>query len=141
MKPIDHRAIDRATLTAKHRDILSVAGDLAAAVRAPSPDVPHVCRLRWRLAHLLAKHLAREDRCVYPLLAADPDARIAGLAQRSAAELGGLADAYLGYMAAWNAATIAADLPRFAGETLAILAALEKRVRLEELELYPLLTR
>ena len=137
MDDATHGATDRALLSGEHRAIMAIAADLLDAVQAAALDLARVSRLRWKLAHLLAVHLAREDRCVYPALTRHPDRSVAALASEFASEMGGLAGEYRAYMDRWNAAAIAENGARFVADTRAVIAALDLRVRREELELYP----
>lgn len=139
MKLLDHGAFDRALLSAEHEAIMHVATQLLAASERDPIDIGQVSALRWRLAHLLARHLAREDRCLYPVLGTHADPDVAAMATAFAAEMGGLAGAYRAYMDRWNADAIMADPGKFAADTRIVIDALAHRVDREEYDLYPLL--
>lgn len=126
------------SLSHEHEAIMTVASDLLHEVSAAQFDLEAIARLRWRLAHQLAVHLAQEDRIVYPRLKRSGDRRLAYLANVFESEMGGLAADYRAYMAAWSAPAITEDPCGFARATHHVMALLERRVMREETELYPL---
>lgn len=130
---------DVQSLSHEHEAIMAVAEDLLRHVDAADLDMEAIIRLRWRLAHQLAVHLAQEDRIVYPRLKRSTDRRVARLADLFETEMGGLAADYKAYMASWSTRGIADDPPAFARATRNVISLLERRVTREEMELYPLL--
>ena len=59
------------------------------------------------------------------------------MAERFQHEMGELAVTYRAYIARWPGASIAADWNGFRNESRTIIAALQRRIRREETELYP----
>jgi hypothetical protein len=130
--------MDIETIRLQHDSISEHAAALAAAVS--KPDYSPVAAIRWKLARELIAHLAVEDRWLYPTLIASPDRKTADTAKRFKNEMGGLADAFTNYMGKWNDQRIVAEWPAYCAETKTLLAALTKRVRRENKDLYPLAT-
>ena len=126
--------IDRAILSKEHAELDMLAVQLLDEVAAAAPSAK-VSALRWRLNHVLMVHLAKEDRLVYPELLASPATR--ALAQRFAEEMGGLAEAYLAYNAAWPIERVEAEWAAFGTATRGVMRALRQRILREERDLYP----
>lgn len=130
--------ITRQTLTAEHRELDAMAGEMLELVSLAAPDWDRLARLRWRFNRLLLAHLAKEDRLLYPRLC-QRGGDIGGLASRFRDEVGGLASDYLAYSAKWPPRAIESDWPAFGQHTRGIIAALRRRILREENELYPLI--
>jgi len=126
-------------LRLEHKRIASMAADLAAMVNQRTPPEPLMfLAFRRNFSRILAVHLAREDWVIYPRLLADERPDVRALAARLAAEALAFSEAFRDYGRRWTTNSIAADWPGFCKETLAILARLERRVHVEDTELYPL---
>lgn len=129
------------TLSVEHAEIDEIAAALLdIAVRSKGP-VAGIAAQRWRLNHLLAVHLAKEDKHLYPTLKMSSDAEIAAIARRFEAEMGGLAAAYAAYAQRWDASAVADDWAGFCADTREVLTALRLRIRREERDLYPKLAK
>jgi hypothetical protein len=129
-------------LRKQHGDILQITARLRQALQAGgSDDHLRLGRLVAELGQALDFHFGIEDGVLYPELLASSDAAVVGLARRFLKEMGGLKSACQAYHDAWPAERIAAARERFASETLAVLGILERRIRRENEELYPLLER
>lgn len=124
-------------LSAEHAAIEDVAGQLMAIVVARQAPPPELGALRWRLQHLLAVHLAKEDKHLYPLLKRSPDTATAALATRMEREMGGIADDFTDYCRRWDANAIVADWAGFCKATRLLLTRLRHRIVCEERDLYP----
>ena len=130
--------VDRETLSKEHAELDALAVRLLAEVEAEAPS-PELSALRWRLNHVLMVHLAKEDKLLYPQLLRSPASR--ALAQRFSQEMGGLADAYLAYGAAWPIERVEAEWDAFGVATRSVMKALRQRILREERDLYPRITR
>lgn len=128
---------DRATLSNEHAMLSETARQLTALLRSNTPDLAALGTLRWRMSRLLILHLAQEDNFLYPALQRSIDPVTRKLADRLHQEMGELAVAYRAYVARWTGAAIAADWHGFREHSLVIIAALQRRIRREETELYP----
>ncbi|MEG3122794.1 hemerythrin domain-containing protein [Sphingomonas sp. GB1N7] len=130
--------IERSTLSDEHAAILEIAGAILDIIAQPDFDVILAIKMRWRLGHSLAVHLAKEDKIIYPRLKQQGSAQVADLAQRFEREMGGLSVEYQRYMVAWAGESIRADRDAFRADTRRILSLLALRVEREEAELYPM---
>ncbi|MEH3039970.1 MAG: hemerythrin domain-containing protein [Sphingomonas paucimobilis] len=128
--------LDPDNLLSEHLAIEGIAADLTHHAAQRPLDAAAVAKTRWALSRQLLAHLAKEDRLLYPRLQRSPDAAVAALADRFAAELGGLSDAFKQYMRHWTAESIATDADGFERDTHAVLHALRNRIHHEESELY-----
>ena len=126
--------LNREQLSKEHAELDGLALRLLEAVEAERQPAG-LSALRWRLNHVLMVHLAKEDKLLYPSLLAMPATK--ALAQRFADEMGGLAEAYLAYNAAWPIERIEADWVGFGVATRGVMKALRQRILREERDLYP----
>lgn len=92
-----------------------------------------------KLFGLLRIHLAQEDQCLYPALVASDDERIASVANRFVAEMGGLSKILESFGERWSCRkAISENFEAFCSETATVLDALNNRILRENEELYPL---
>ena len=126
--------VNRDTLSKEHAELDSLAQRLLLAVDAKGPETG-LSALRWRLNHVLMVHLAKEDKLLYPQLMASSITQ--ALAKRFADEMGGLAQAYLAYNAAWPIERVEAEWSLFGEATRGVMKALRQRILREERDLYP----
>lgn len=82
-------------------------------------------------------HLAQEDQLLYPRMKRSSNPQVRELATRFENEMGTLADTYRSYATRWPGVAIEKDWTGFRTETQAVVAALRRRIRREESELYP----
>lgn len=129
--------LNRTILSAEHAELIDIADLFAIELRAPTPDIERLAALRLRFSRVLLLHLAQEDHLLYPTLKRTTDAPTRDLAARFESEMGQLGDTYRNYVARWSSIAIAQDWDGFRTETRALLAALRRRIRREETELYP----
>lgn len=126
-----HEMIGRVTEILEHLD--------ADTVRA---DSTHVHRLIGQFAEILQRHLAQEDRLLYPKLMQHRDEKVRATAQRYHDEMGGLSQQFSDYLGRWPTATDIGKRPAdFVDETRTLLDQLAKRILREDTELYPLAAR
>ncbi len=123
-------------LILEHLELASIAADLLRHAEARPIDPAAIATTRWSLSRQLLAHLATEDRLLYPMLRRSPDQATAALADRFAAELGGLAEMFKDYMRHWTAERMACDPDGFERDTRALSTQLDERIRREEAELY-----
>ena len=131
--------LTREALSSEHAELEALAEKLIAEVAKPERDAKALATIRWRLNHLLAVHLAKEDNLLYPQLQNCGKARTEAIATRFAQEMGGLAAVYLEYSSRWTSDRIAPEWEAFKAETRKVMQALCDRIRREERYLYPLL--
>lgn len=112
--------------------------DLLAKAVAQSSFPPGVGSLRWQLARQLMRHLALEDRILYPALQRSGDAQVRNVAAALQSETGSLAEVFARYMAAWSDDRVARQWSGFCVETQQILKVLSERIAREDRTLYPL---
>jgi hypothetical protein len=87
-------------------------------------------------------HLAFEDQALYPPLRNHQDPLVQAKVREYMAEVGGLKGALAGHLKAWSSSRqVEAEPERFRNDTKAFLEALERRLRAEDHEFYPLLER
>lgn len=92
-----------------------------------------------KLLGLLRIHLAQEDKSLYPSMIKSGDERVAAVAERFVAEMGGLAESLGVFASRWsNSAAIASNFDDFRRESRIIIGALDSRIARENEELYPL---
>lgn len=132
---------DMNLLRLEHIRIASMARGLAAMVsQSMAADQLELFRVRSELRKALLVHLSREDWVVYPQLVASPRPEVRAQAKRLAAGAAAFSSAFRDYGRQWTTVSIAADWPGFRKETLAILAQLQRRIHVEDHELYPLVS-
>lgn len=133
--------IDRASLAAEHADLARMVDELRRAVDDDEPDFDRLARARWRLGFLLAVHLAKEDKHVYPALKRHENASLASLATAYETEMGDLDQRFRDYLADWPIQIITRRWLQFRLATTDLMDKLVQRIEREERELYPLLDR
>jgi hypothetical protein len=125
-----------------HFQVEKLVGQLRELISEPAPPPSvQLFDVRRRLTNLIIAHLKSEDWVLYPPLLASSDPEIAGTAQRFVEEMGGLAQAFHDFMAAWDALKIESEWPDYCRECGAILDALMNRLTREDRELLPLLEK
>lgn len=133
--------IDRASLAAEHTDLARMVDELRRAVDDDEPDFERLAHARWRLGFLLAVHLAKEDKHVYPALKRHENASLASLATKYETEMGDIDQRYRDYLADWPIQMITKRWLQFRLATTDLMDKLVQRIKREERELYPLLDR
>jgi len=127
------------TLRSEHVGIGLMANSLATLAKGPIPsDCLELFRARGDLRRALLSHLSREDWVVYPRMLASNRPEVRALATRLAAGAAAFTSAFQAYSRRWTTPSITADWEGFRDETLAMLAALKRRISCEDDELYAL---
>jgi hemerythrin-like domain-containing protein len=128
----------RDTLTNEHGELAKLADRLLARMEGDEP-APGFSQVRWQLNRVLATHLTREDKLLYPQLGRSDDPKTRALARRFSIEMGGLAAEHEAYCRRWPMERILAEWQNFRRETHDIVAMLKRRIDREETELYSLM--
>lgn len=134
--------MSRTSALRKQHDAIAVlaaditrAAETLAATRAAEP----LLRLLRELDTVLTRHLAAEDRMLYPELLASADRRAAATASRFCEEMGGLTNSYAEFAARWTSAeALLGDPAAFKRDWTVLAGALGFRIQRENAELYPL---
>lgn len=125
-----------------HFQVEKLVGQLRELIASPTPPPSvQLFDVRRRLTSLIIAHLKSEDWVLYPPLLASADPEVAEIARQFVEEMGGLAQAFHDFMAAWDALKIDANWPDYCRECGGILDALQNRLAREDHELLPLLER
>ncbi|MEA2664602.1 MAG: hypothetical protein QOI11_1546 [Candidatus Eremiobacteraeota bacterium] len=125
----------------QHGRIRQLAAGLqgAASTQAPATD------LRMELARFsgaVKMHLLGEDEGLYPRLLEHPDPAVRAKAEAFQQSMGSLAGAFLAFYERWvKTGAIEADSAGFRTELGDVLAALSRRMELEDGDLYVLADR
>lgn len=122
---------------AQHDDILQIAGDITAQLKA-NGDPAAVRKLLSNMAGKVNFHLALEDEALYPRLMTSGNAAVKARAGKFKEEMGGLGRVFTEYNNRWQTAAIRADFDGFANDTRKVFGALAKRIERENNDLYPL---
>lgn len=125
----------------QHAEIMQLAGELERLLEPESlgaaPAPAH--QVLSKLSGKLSVHLAAEDRLLYPQLMNCTDPATQSMSKRFLEEMGPISKAFRAYAVRWGMQrTIQSEPDAFITETKAILAAVAKRIRRENRELYPL---
>ncbi len=127
------------TLCAEHRQIRILVGRLNEFIaRSTPPDPVEFLYFRRDFGRTLVRHLKKEDWLIYPRLKASSRSGLREVAARLCSELGSFEEAFGSYTRRWTSGGISKDWPGFREETLAMVQLLQRRMALEESELYPL---
>lgn len=108
-----------------------VAGD-------PPDDLGPISAARWRLGFLVAKHVSVEDTHIFPIIAADIRSEVQDVIARFNGRINVIKNDFRAYQSDWPPDRIMAEWPGFCAATQACLNELEKRIEVEERELFPL---
>ena len=125
----------------QHEELKELANELAGTL---DPDflktnASAVHSVLYKLAGKLNLHLSFEDNNLYPTLAASGNVEAQNTAKSFQDEMGGLSNAFKGYLANWaNSMTIQNNPGQFIEQTKGIYEALSSRIEREESILYPL---
>lgn len=92
-----------------------------------------------QLAGVLKVHLGNEDRNLYPKLKNSGDISVKNLANNYISEMGNLNNVFTKFKNSFNTdAKINKNISEFTKEFKIVFAALEKRMKKEDTELYPI---
>ncbi|MCW2391102.1 DUF438 domain-containing protein [Sphingobium sp. B1D7B] len=125
-------------LQAEHMALLELCQQVTSpATQRSGAEVGELIALRSKLNRILIRHLAKEDKHVYPALRASGNGRIATLASQYHAETGHLGDLWADLMKAWPDCRIFQEPEAFRAALRPALEALVDRIQREEQMLYP----
>jgi hemerythrin-like domain-containing protein len=128
----------------QHDELLQIAAEMTPllSVDALTREAVKARALLATLAGKLNVHLSAEDNALYPRLLNHRDAQVAELARRFQDEMGGLKEAFGGYLSRWPAAAqIQKDPGQFVKETKGIFEALSRRIDKDNQGLYAVVDR
>ncbi|MFN6936565.1 MAG: hemerythrin domain-containing protein [Tsuneonella sp.] len=132
--------MDISTYRDEHGRILKRAAELLAACERidSSAALNEARKAAKRLDAVLRQHLLREDDELYGWLMTSDDANVRATAAQALEDMGGLAQAWIGFMDQCEGAQYPRDQSRMATSCTALLKALTERVRWENEVLYPM---
>jgi hemerythrin-like domain-containing protein len=123
----------------QHDDLLAIATSISELL-TPDKAASEAQQIRGLLSKLggkLSIHLAMEDNSLYPGLLSKTDAGDKAVVEAFINEMGGIAEAFGGYVSAWpSSSAIEADPAGFVEQTKSIFAALSSRIERENNQLY-----
>lgn len=131
--------MDMTKFLRQHQEAAEVVKQIESKMGAGVPA--HADEIRSLLSGLVGKlkiHLSLEDKDLYPKALGSSDAALKQIGARLQKEMSGLAGALLDYSNKWTASAIKATPDAFVTETKGVVAALKKRIEVEEKEFYPL---
>lgn len=126
----------------QHEEILRLAASIKKQLQKNELSEKHyeAALALGKLAGLISEHLYAEDKFLYPGLLNHPSAEVQATASRFISEMGDIAKTFTDYKTKFMKANkIKNDPEGFIAESEAIITGLEKRIEMEEKELYPLL--
>jgi hemerythrin-like domain-containing protein len=127
------------TLCDEHREIRTLLDRLNAYLEGGPPDPLPFLHFRRELGRIVTHHLKKQDWVLYPRLKASGRAELRAAAIRLCAEIGSFEEAFGAYARRWTSSRIGEDWAGYREETRAMVRLLERRMALEERDLYPLL--
>jgi hemerythrin-like domain-containing protein len=128
------------TFRRQHDEILDVAKTIAAGLNGQTPNGAQLRDALALLASLVSKHAAQEDEKLYPLLFKHANDSVRETAQRLHREFGILYASAEASITVWSRdGAIEAEPQRCVQELTELLAALKKRIDVENDELYALI--
>lgn len=124
-------------LQGEHVELRRIAEELSGLIAGATPcDPGELARCRWKLARLVIRHLAGEDREIYNR-PRDPASPLGTVTRRLTDELGGLYADFHRHITTWSGEAAAKNWKVYRAETQTLLKALHDRIDREERELYP----
>jgi hypothetical protein len=127
----------------EHHRILKRAAELlsSCAQVKSGADMDEARKAVRRLDAVLRGHLTREDDELYRRLAASDDPDVRATAAQAMEDMGGLAQAWIGFVDQCEQARFPQDRDRLSAGCRTLLKALAERVRWENEVLYPMAER
>lgn len=125
----------------QHDELLTIAKELTQLLdtRTLAADATPARKVLATFTGKLRIHAAMEDEALYPRLLACADVAIASKAATLRAEVGPLYQQFFAFLSRWSTAElIQGDPEAFGRETMQELYRLGKRMKRENMELYPL---
>ena len=128
------------TLSDDHREIRQLLDRLHAYLASSnSPDPVPFLHFRRDFGRAVTLYLKKADWTLYPRLKASNRPELRTAAMRLCGEIGALEEAFSAYARRWTSSRIAQDWAGYREETAAMSRQLDRRMLLEEQELFPLL--
>jgi hemerythrin HHE cation binding domain-containing protein len=128
------------TLSDEHREIRALLDRLDAYLASgESPDPVPFLHFRRDFGRTVTLYLKKADWTLYPRLKASSRPELRAAAMRLCSEIGALEEAFGAYARRWTSSRIAHDWAGYRQETAAMIRLLDRRMLLEEQELFPLL--
>lgn len=130
------------SLKNEHLHLMVLARELSGYLqdKAPPPRLT-LFEVRTKLASVLVRHLKTEDWVLYPNMLQSEHTDVREAARKLQEQIGSLADAFRLHMECWSALSIENNWVSYRHEAITLLKALERRIMLEEADLYPLAQR
>ncbi|MDH3890989.1 MAG: hemerythrin domain-containing protein [candidate division Zixibacteria bacterium] len=128
-------------LVKQHADLVRLVEQISAHLEVDkvTNETDEISDLLSQLAGKLTMHLAMEDKSLYPKLLGHRDDKVKQVTQKYIDEMGQLAEAFQNYLEKWRGASAKRDNAQgFIDDTKAVFGALDKRIKSENSELYPL---
>jgi iron-sulfur cluster repair protein YtfE (RIC family) len=127
----------------EHQRILKRAAELLSTCEQvkTSADMEEARKAVRRLDAVLRGHLVREDDELYGRLSASEDAEVRATAAQAMEDMGGLGQAWIGFVEQCEQARFPQDRDRLSAGCRTLLKALAERVRWENEVLYPMAER
>ncbi|TYO94421.1 hemerythrin domain-containing protein [Desulfallas thermosapovorans] len=136
--------MDLTNLKRQHKEILALAASIKqlSKVHELEAKAMDISMELGKLSGKVSVHLSSEDKFLYPSLLSHPNDKVKAIARRFINEMSGISKVFYDYKTKYLAPSkIKANPEQFSKETDAVFAALQKRIELEEKELYPLLAK
>jgi hypothetical protein len=133
--------VDTSELIKQHAEMTEEMGVIRGLLALPisSSLASNIGQRLDVLAASLGLHLSLEDRDFYPASLLSSDENLRTMAERFFVEMGHLRRAFGNYRESWKSDKAIQERFRlFTDDTQRVFALIEKRVRLEEEQLYPL---
>ena len=120
----------------QHKELLDLVGKIQPLVPQAATKATDIRNLLTQLGGKVQMHLQMEDNVLYKAMLAN--AATKPVAERFQKEMGGIKDAFMGFMGKYaTPAAIQGNPAGFAADIGGIVKALGGRIQREESELYP----
>jgi len=133
--------MDIVNLERQHKEVYTLVEEIRSYDKTSAAEhAPAIAKSLAQLSGIIKMHLLSEDKFLYPALKQHADEKVRTTAVAFDEEMQALAKAFEAYKAKYIIASkIIQNTEEFLKETKAVFATLEKRMRKEDQELYPLL--
>ncbi|WP_397476071.1 hemerythrin domain-containing protein [Pusillimonas sp.] len=123
----------------QHAEILEGINELRRLSHAGvSANAAAIAQRMTELSSLVNRHLAVEDRILYPAVQNSPDPKIADMGKAYQEEMTGIANAYIAFSRRWSAvASLRNDPDGFKQAANTVLRTVYERLQKENREFYP----
>lgn len=123
----------------QHRDILTKINELRVLSRAGTTENATAIAAGVKaLGQLVTRHLAIEDRILYPMVQNSADSGLAEMSRRYQEEMGHIATPFIAFTRQYgNAAAVSNDPEGFRAGANTVLRRVYERMQQEDREFYP----